>query len=178
MKKTVIIIGAAFLVLMSLLLYGAKPNFSGNWIIDKKKSDVGEKKLSELSLSIKHKGKHLNITEITKKDKNESKRIYKYITDGKENVQTTKKGIRITSKAKLSSDGKIVTINRTRVSTKGEKEKKESVTIKMHLSEDGKTLTVETTQVAPQKKSPVKQIFHKSKEKEKQKEQDKKKKKK
>lgn len=164
MNKNKVIFGAALLVLVGFLLYGAKPNFSGNWILDQDKSKAKEKKVSELMLSIKHKEKNLNVTEIKKKEKKEIKHTYKYILDGKVNTLTTKKGVKITSKATLSSDGKTVTLERTEVSTKEGKEKKEAVNVKMSLSEDGKVLTVEATQLAPKKKKPVKQIFNKSKE--------------
>lgn len=164
MKSNRIILGAVLLFLVFFFLHGAKPNFSGKWTLDKDKSKIGEKKVSELMLSIKHKEKNLNVTEIKKKEKKEIKHTYKYILDGKVNTLTTKKRVKITSKATLSSDGKTVTIDRTEVSTKEEKERKEVVNIKMSLSEDGKVLTVEATQLAPKKKKPVTQVFNKSKE--------------
>jgi hypothetical protein len=163
-NKNKVIFGAGLLVLVCFLLYGAKPNFSGKWILDKDKSKVKEKKVSELMLSIKHKKNNLNVTEIKKKGKKEAKHTYKYTLDGKENTHTTKKGVKIISKATLSSDGKIVILDRTEVSRMEGKEKKEIVNIKMSISEDGKVLTVETAQLAPKKKKPVQQIFNKSKE--------------
>jgi len=164
LNKNKVIFGTALLVLVCFFLYGAKPNFSGKWVLDKDKSKIGEKKVSELMLSIKHKEKNLNVTEIKEKEEKEIKNTNKYILDGKENTLTTKKGVKITSKATLSSDGKTVTLERTEVSTKEGKEKKEAVNIKMSLSEDGKVLMVEATQLAPKKKKPVKQVFNKIEE--------------
>jgi len=156
MKKFMVLTGIAFFIMAGFSLYGAKPSFSGVWTAEKDKDTV---------LSIKHKGKNLNITEITKKDKKEVKHAYKYVLDGKEHVQTTKKGVEIKSKAVLGADNRTVKINRTEISLKEGKEKKEILAITLILSKDNKTLTVETEQIAPKKKKPQKQVFYKSKDK-------------
>jgi hypothetical protein len=142
MKKSLSVIGAILLLVMTGAAQGAVPNFSGTWSLDAAKSDVGPIPGPEsIVMVIDHKEPALKVTVTQKGPQGETSNDSTYTTDGKDNmnkmrspagdqdVKSTTKwngkmlatsrtieaqgmSIGIDDAWELSADGKVMTINR------------------------------------------------------------------
>ena len=129
----------------------AKPNFSGDWTLDREKSEMGEPRpgggggggrgrgMGMGSFSITHDGDALVVKRKVEFQGEERTFESRHTTDGKENVNEGFRGSSVKSKthweaAKLVTESVMETPNGTR-------ETKEV----RSLSADGKTMTVEVT---------------------------------
>ena len=144
-------------VITLLLLYAVvalaqdmKPNFAGDWALDREKSEMGEPRpggggggrgrgMGMGSFSITHDGDALVVKRKVEFQGEERTFESHYTTDGKENVNEGFRGSSVKSKthwegAKLVTESVMETPNGTR-------ETKEV----RSLSPDGKTMTVEVT---------------------------------
>jgi hypothetical protein len=68
------------------LAQGAKPDFSGSWVLDKDKSDFGGMPAPEsMTEVIEHREPKIVITTTTKQSSSEDRRVVRLTTDGAEN---------------------------------------------------------------------------------------------
>jgi hypothetical protein len=128
-----IVLGAVISPMHIALAQGAKPDFSGSWVLDKEKSDFGGTPAPEsMSEVIEHHEPNIVITTTTKHSSGEDRRVVRYTTDGTENanefaghqvktathwngdklvtVVQDQAGMQFTENRALSADGKIQTI--------------------------------------------------------------------
>jgi hypothetical protein len=69
------------------LAQGAKPDFSGSWVLDKDKSDFGGTPAPEsMTEVIEHREPKIGITTTTKQPGGEDRRVVRLTTDGVENA--------------------------------------------------------------------------------------------
>lgn len=136
---------------VAALAQDTKPNFTGDWVLDREKSEMGDARpggrggggrgrgMGMGSFSLAHEGDALVIKRKMEFQGEERTFESRHTTDGKENVNEGFRGNSIKSKThwegtKLVTESVMETPNGTR-------ETKET----RSLSADGKTLTVETT---------------------------------
>jgi hypothetical protein len=124
----------------------SKPNFSGNWTLDRTKSELGDagggggRRAGMFgSLAIEHSANSLTLKRKINFQGEERTQEARYTTDGQENINEGFRGNQVKSKtyweeSKLITESKMETPNGTR-------ETKEVRT----LSADGKVMAVETT---------------------------------
>ena len=82
-----IVLGAAICPTHIALAQGAKPDFSGSWVLDKEKSDFGGTPAPEsMTEVIEHHEPRIVITTTTKQSSGEDRRVVRLTTDGAENA--------------------------------------------------------------------------------------------
>jgi hypothetical protein len=142
MKTGLSVVGAMFLLAATAAAQSALPNFSGTWNLDAAKSDFGMMPAPEsIVMVIDHKEPTVKVTTTQKSQMGDSSNDSTYTTDGKDNVnklrspagdQDVKSTTKWNGKAlttsrtieaqgmsvgiddawELSTDGKVLTINR------------------------------------------------------------------
>jgi hypothetical protein len=81
-----IVLGALICPMHIALAHGAKPDFSGSWVLDKEKSDFGGTPAPDiLTEVIEHREPKIVITTTTKQSSGEDRRVVRLTTDGAEN---------------------------------------------------------------------------------------------
>ena len=81
-----IVLGALICPMHIALAQGAKPDFSGSWVLDKEKSDFGGTPAPDsLTEVIEHREPKIVITTTTKQSSGEDRRVVRLTTDGAEN---------------------------------------------------------------------------------------------
>jgi hypothetical protein len=82
-----IVLGALVCPMHIALAQGAKPDFSGSWVLDKEKSDFGGTPAPEsMTEVIEHREPKFVITTTTQQPSGEDRRIVRFTTDGAENT--------------------------------------------------------------------------------------------
>ena len=82
-----IVLGALICPLHIALAQGAKPDFSGSWVLDKEKSDFGGTPAPEsMTEIIEHREPKIVITTTTRQSSGENRRVVRLTTDGTENA--------------------------------------------------------------------------------------------
>ena len=82
-----IVLGAVICPLHEAHAQGARPDFSGSWVLDKEKSDFGGTPAPEsMTEVIDHREPKIVITTITKQSSGEDRRVVRLTTDGAENA--------------------------------------------------------------------------------------------
>lgn len=82
-----IVLGAVICPMHIALAQGAKPDFSGSWVLDKEKSDFGGTAAPEsMTEVIEHREPNIVITTTTKQSSGEDRRVVRLTTDGAENA--------------------------------------------------------------------------------------------
>ena len=147
MKSRRVSLAAGILLLFVATGFGqdSKPNFSGDWTLDREKSELGEggpgrgRGMGMGSFSITQEGDSLVVKRKVEFQGEERTFESRYTTDGKENVNVGFRGNSTKSKTHWES-AELVTESVMETSN-GTRETKEV----RSLSADGKVMTVETT---------------------------------
>lgn len=130
-----IAVGLMILPVPNALAQGAKPDFSGNWVLDKSKSDFGQgPQPDDMSEVIEHHEPKMVITTTTTQGGAENTRSVNYTTDGVENVNMVN-GHQMKTKSHWEG-ASLVTVVRDEAGLQ--------LTEVRTLSKDGKAQTVET----------------------------------
>ena len=141
MKKlyVVCIILLVFTVFGSSLVFAQKPNFTGNWKMNKAKSDLGmyAEAIIDIKLKIEHEGVNFKTVSTSNTTmQGEVTQEFSYTTDGKEIKNTDAQGNPMTSVAKWKDN--VLVINTTVESPMGSAE----IKVEYSLSEDKKQLNM------------------------------------
>ena len=154
MKKlyVVCIILLVFTVFGSSLVFAQKPNFTGNWKMNKDKSELGM--LAEMIIDIKLKIEHEGVNFKTISNSNttmqgEMTQEFSYTTDGKEIKNTDAQGNPMTSVAKWKDN--VLVINTNVESPMGNAE----IIVEYSFSEDKKVLIMKQTINNPAMPDPI-----------------------
>jgi hypothetical protein len=135
----------AFLFLNSILVLhaGKKVDFSGNWILNEEKSELGERSWADINKNIKQEDNKLVVErKFTGRNGEEMTATDTYTLDGKESVNEGFGNSERKSTATWSEDGKTLTIKSSvSFDRNGENRVFENTEIWM-LSDDGKTLII------------------------------------
>lgn len=84
---TLIVLGALICPMHIALAQGAKPDFSGSWVLDKEKSDFGGMPAPEsMTEVIEHREPKIVITTTTTQSSAADRRVVRLTTDGAENA--------------------------------------------------------------------------------------------
>jgi len=129
-----------------------KPNFSGNWILNEGKSQMGEGRgrMAASKIKISQDDNAITLEKTSARPTGEEFTSKETITlDGKECVNTIFDNRTRKSTANWSADGKLLTINSTSVFERdGNTMEIKSVEI-FKLSDDGNTLSIDATSSSP-----------------------------
>lgn len=163
MKSNNILCGLFCLLLAGLALADTKPNFSGNWVLDKDRSN-GKQPGFDQTISVKHTGDQLTLETKQKTARGDVAFNESYAFDGKE-MDVEPQGMPPGAKAKRSSswlpNGRGILIRDTMTSADGKPMR--TTTRKWQLSADGNTLTIDYYIDDPQRgEFEMKRVFNKA----------------
>ena len=121
-------------------------DFSGTWILNKEKSQLGERGRVDASKVITQKGDSLTIKRtFTGRDGQEMSDVDKFLINGKECIN---KGFRNSERKSVlnwDSDGKTLIIKSTHTMERNGEKREMHITEKLLLSADGKLLTIKAS---------------------------------
>ncbi|MBI1764957.1 MAG: hypothetical protein HYR56_26400 [Acidobacteria bacterium] len=151
------------LLLAGLALADTKPNFSGNWVLDKDRSN-GKQPGFDQTISVKHTGDQLTLETKQKTARGEVAFNESYAFNGQE-MDFEPQGMPPGSKGKRSAtwlpNGRGILVNDTVTGADGKLVRK--MTRKWQLSADGNTLTIDYYIDDPQRgEYEMKRIFNKT----------------
>ena len=161
-------IAGLWTIALVMTALAAAPNFSGTWVLDREKSDLGGRRggggpqgPADVTLIVKQTDTELTITRKMNMGGEERTSEAKYTLDGKENSNPGfgRGGGDVVSKTKWEKD-KLVTTGKRKVNFQGNEFEVETQEVRS-LSADGKTMTVETTTTTPQGDRTGKQVYNK-----------------
>ena len=167
-KKAGLLLLFLFNISPWLLAGDSKPNFTGAWVLDKDKSELGERPEGRGrppgmlfdSPVIEHEGPKLTVKrKIKTPDGEERIREMKYTTNGKENENEGFQGM--VNKSKTHWDGNTLITEAAIETPMGTMETREI----RSLSADGLTMTVEMTTKGGPREGTRKLVFQKQEEK-------------
>jgi len=142
-KRKYVIIATLFLSSVLTLHASAKADFSGNWVLNKEKSELGERSWADNNKNIKQEDNKLVVErKFTGRDGEEMTATDTYSLDGKESVNKGFGNSESKSTATWSEDGKTLTIKTSfSFERDGETRTFENTEIWV-LSDEGKTLVI------------------------------------
>lgn len=163
MKTNNILCGLFCLLLAGLALADTKPNFSGNWVLDKDRSN-GKQPGFDQTISVKHTSDQLTLETKQKTARGEVTFNESYVFDGKE-MDVEPQGMPPGAKAKRSSswlpNGRGILTRDSMTSAEGKPMR--TTTRKWQLSADGNTLTIDYFIDDPQRgEFEMKRVFNKA----------------
>lgn len=161
MKKTFLLFGLIFL-LSAYIFAQTKPNFSGNWTLDKSKSKLDERmRIESITIKAAQTATDLIVDRVTKREgMDEGKPLpFVYKLDGNESTETIA-GLPTTTKATITGDKLDLTLIRIAKSQNGEIKliMKETWT----LADGGETLKVVRTTTTPSGEQTIEMVFTKN----------------
>ena len=168
--KYIILLVSALLILCTCIVSAqeSKTNFSGTWVLNEKKSELGEgpggrRGMAASQMVITQKDNKL-VVETTRQNfqGEEMTTTTEYSLDGKETKSETERRTTI-STAKWSKDGKILTINSTMYMSRGGQEFSMDSIAKWNLA-DG-MLIIERTMSTPMGDMASKMVYDKAEKK-------------
>ncbi len=160
---TIVFLVSLFLIPMSSYGQGGKVDFSGEWVFNESKSDMGEGRFGTSSkLTIKQEGNNITIERLrTGRDGQEMTSTDKLTMDGKESENETGRGTR-KSAATWSDDGKSLTIKSTMVFDRnGETMEMKSVE-QWKLTDGGKILSIDSSSSTPRGERKATMVYDKN----------------
>ena len=160
---TIAFLVSFFLVPMSLYAQSGKVNFSGEWLFNESKSDMGEGRFqTSLKLTITQEGNNLTVEKLqTGRDGQEMKITQKLTLDGKESENTARRGTR-KSTVSWSDDGKVLTIKSTMVFNRGGETMEMKSVEQWKLTGGGKILSIDTSSSTPRGKRKATMVYNKN----------------
>ena len=153
----------SLLVSMNSFAQKGKVNFSGEWLFNESKSDMGEGRFqTSLKLTITQEGNNLTIEKLqTGRDGQEMKITQKLTLDGKESKNTARRGTR-KSTVTWSDDGKTLTIKSTMVFDRGGETMEMKSVEQWKLTGGGKILSIDTSSSTPRGKRKATMVYNKN----------------
>ena len=132
--------------LISSISFAQKPDFSGTWTLDLKKSKIEQmmRRMSRnITINITHKDPVIKIVQTINTQRGERTTETELKLDGKSIKKTTPGGMIATYRGYWSTDGKSIIIESERTAGRGNRTFKISSKQSFSLSKDGKILTCE-----------------------------------
>lgn len=164
-KKTAFLTAAAFAFICISAAIVDKSNFTGEWTLNEKKSDLGEfgARFTPKKIKVEQKEDGLSIERVISFNGEDRTTSEKLTLDGKESENTVFNNSKKKSTAKWSDDGQTLTVNSvTKLDRNGEiLEIKSTETWK--LMNEGKSLSLETVSTSSMGTNDVKAVFDKAK---------------
>ena len=160
---TIAFLVSFFLIPMGSYAQGGKVDFSGEWLFNESKSDMGEGRFGTSSkLTIKQEGNNLTIERLrTGRDGQEMTSTQELTLDGKESEYTAGRGTR-KSTVTWSDDGKSLTIKSTMVFDRdGETMEMKSVE-QWKLIDGGKILSIDSSSSTPRGERKATMVYDKN----------------